>query len=117
MAKIDRPGKGQSLLCLPRDYTVVDTETTGLSSETCSLIEVSALRVRGGQVQEEFSTLIRPPWREVEKQGEWIMGYVDDFIHGHHRRDVGGRPTAGGRPAPGGGVFGGGFADGPQRGL
>ena len=82
MAKIDRPGKGQSLLCLPRDYTVVDTETTGLSSETCSLIEVSALRVRGGQVQEEFSTLIRPPWREVEKQGAWTMGYVDDFIQG-----------------------------------
>ena len=82
MAKTDRPGKGQSLLCLPRDYTVVDTETTGLSSEACSLIEVSALRVRGGQVQEEFSTLIRPPWREVEKQGEWTMGYVDDFIQG-----------------------------------
>ena len=61
---------------------MVDTETTGLSSEACSLIEVSALRVRGGQVQEEFSTLIRPPWREVEKQGEWTMGYVDDFIQG-----------------------------------
>ena len=33
-------------------------------------------------MQEEFSTLIRPPWREVEKQGEWTMGYVDDFIQG-----------------------------------
>ena len=48
MAKIQRPGKGESRLCLPRDYVVVDTETTGLSSENCDLIEVSALRVRGG---------------------------------------------------------------------
>ena len=32
MGKVDRPGKGESRLCLPRDYTVVDTETTGLSS-------------------------------------------------------------------------------------
>lgn len=82
MGKVDRPGKGKSRLCLPRDYTVVDTETTGLSSESCSLIEVSGLRVRGGEVQETFSTLIRPPWREVEKNGEWTEGYVDDFIQG-----------------------------------
>ena len=46
------------------------------------LIEVSALRVRGGQVVEEFSTLIRPPWRQVLRDGEWREGYVDDFIQG-----------------------------------
>ena len=34
MAKPQRPGKGESVLCLPRDYTVVDTETTGLSTES-----------------------------------------------------------------------------------
>ena len=60
MAKPQRPGKGESVLCLPRDYTVVDTETTGLSTESCCLIEVSALRVREGRVAAEFSTLIRP---------------------------------------------------------
>ena len=82
MAKPQRPGKGESVLCLPRDYTVVDTETTGLSSESCCLIEVSALRVRQGRVAAEFSTLIRPPWREVQKNGQWQQGYVDDFIQG-----------------------------------
>lgn len=82
MAKPQRPGKGESVLCLPRDYTVVDTETTGLSTESCCLIEVSALRVREGQVAAEFSTLIRPPWREVQKNGQWQQGYVDDFIQG-----------------------------------
>lgn len=82
MAKPQRPGKGESVLCLPRDYTVVDTETTGLSTESCCLIEVSALRVRQGRVAAEFSTLIRPPWREVQKNGQWQEGYVDDFIQG-----------------------------------
>ena len=82
MAKPQRPGKGESVLCLPRDYTVVDTETTGLSTESCCLIEVSALRVREGRVAAEFSTLIRPPWREVQKNGQWQQGYVDDFIQG-----------------------------------
>ena len=82
MAKPQRPGKGESVLCLPRDDTVVDTETTGLSTESCCLIEVSALRVREGRVAAEFSTLIRPPWREVQKNGQWQEGYVDDFIQG-----------------------------------
>ncbi len=82
MAKPQRPGKGESVLCLPRDYTVVDTETTGLSTESCCLIEVSALRVREGRVAAEFSTLIRPPWREVQKNSQWQEGYVDDFIQG-----------------------------------
>lgn len=82
MAKPQRPGKGESVLCLPQDYTVVDTETTGLSTESCCLIEVSALRVREGRVAAEFSTLIRPPWREVQKNGQWQQGYVDDFIQG-----------------------------------
>ena len=82
MAKPQRPGKGESVLCLPRDYTVVDTETTGLSTESCCLIEVSALRVREGRVAAEFSTLICPPWQEVQKNGQWQQGYVDDFIQG-----------------------------------
>ena len=82
MAKPSRPGQGERRICLPRDYTVVDTETTGLSTESCGLIEVSALRVRGGQVVGEFSTLIRPPWRQVLRDGEWREGYVDDFIQG-----------------------------------
>ena len=43
---------------------------------------MSALRVREGRVAAEFSTLIRPPWREVQKNGQWQQGYVDDFIQG-----------------------------------
>lgn len=40
-------------------YVVIDLETTGLKPETADIIELGALRVREGQVIEEYSTLIK----------------------------------------------------------
>lgn len=77
-----REEKGNSLMGLPLDYVVVDTETTGLDPQYCGLIEASALRVRGGRVTDSFSSLIRPPKLELYCGGEWIEGYVDKFITG-----------------------------------
>lgn len=51
-----------------QDYTVIDLETTGLSPEWDSIIEVSALRVRNGVIVDRFVELINP---EVE---------ISDFI-------------------------------------
>lgn len=45
---------------LPDDYTVLDIETTGFSSLHSEIIEIGALCVRGGQVTDEFSKLIKP---------------------------------------------------------
>lgn len=55
-----RKFKGQSLFAFPSDYTVVDIETTGLSAGVCEIIEVSALKVRGGAIAGTFSSLIKP---------------------------------------------------------
>ncbi len=44
----------------PSDYTVVDIETTGLSPSRDEIIEISALKVRSGQIYDEFSKLIKP---------------------------------------------------------
>lgn len=79
--KRTRPEKGKSLVILPLDYTVVDIETTGLD-RYCSVIEASALRVKDGEVTAEFSSLIRPPKLELYRGGEWVEGYVNDFIIG-----------------------------------
>lgn len=120
MAKPQRPGKGESVLCLPRDYTVVDTETTGLSTESCCLIEVSALRVPGGPGGGGVLHSHPPPWREVQKNGQWQQGYVDDFIQGLTGitdEMLEGAPLPEEAPAPGGGFSGPGLALGPQRGL
>lgn len=56
----NRPHKGKSLLLFPADYTVVDIETTGLDPCWDEIIELSALRVRSGEVCGRFSTLVKP---------------------------------------------------------
>ena len=56
----NRPNKGNSLLSFPQDYTVIDIETTGLDPKWDEIIELAALRVRGGKVVDLFETLVRP---------------------------------------------------------
>lgn len=55
-----RPNKGNSLLIFPLDYTVIDIETTGLDPKWDEIIELAALRARGGIVVDRFETLVRP---------------------------------------------------------
>lgn len=63
-----RPGKGRSLLAFPQDYTVIDIETTGLDPQWNEIIELSGLRVRGGEVCDTFSSFVKPEYE------------IDDFI-------------------------------------
>lgn len=55
-----RPNKGQSLFEFPSDFTVVDIETTGLSSVGAEILEVSALKYRDDRFVASFSSLIKP---------------------------------------------------------
>ena len=41
-------------------FVVVDLETTGGSAQACSITEIGAVKVRGGQVLGEFQTLVNP---------------------------------------------------------
>ena len=63
------------------EYVVFDLETTGLSPERDAIVEIGALRIRGGVIQatERFETLVRPtrpdgsvmpiPWRAAQVHG------------------------------------------------
>lgn len=42
------------------DYTVIDLETTGLSTKNCEIIEMSAVKIRNCQIIDTFETLIKP---------------------------------------------------------
>jgi DNA helicase II / ATP-dependent DNA helicase PcrA len=42
------------------DFTAVDIETTGRDTATANVIEIAAVRVRGGEIVEEYSTLVKP---------------------------------------------------------
>ena len=61
------------------DYVVFDLETTGLSTETEEVIEISAVKVIGGQVVDEFSTLVNPG-RHIPYQASSVNGIVDDMV-------------------------------------
>lgn len=79
----DRAEKGNSLIAFPNDYTVIDTETTGFDLVYNSIIEVAAVRVREGKVQDKFSSLIKPSkCYYLSKDGEESESYyyVDEHI-------------------------------------
>jgi len=42
------------------DYVVVDVETTGFTPGDCGITEIGAVRVRGGNVVAEFTSLVNP---------------------------------------------------------
>jgi len=54
----------------PADYTVIDIETTGLSSSKNEIIELSALKIRNDEIVDKFTTLVKP------------QGKISSFIKG-----------------------------------
>ncbi len=58
MANI-RQFKGSCVHYFPRDYTVVDIETTGLCAMNADILEVSAIRCREMDEVARFSTLVK----------------------------------------------------------
>ncbi|MBQ9322319.1 MAG: PolC-type DNA polymerase III, partial [Eubacterium sp.] len=45
---------------LQESYVVFDIETTGLSNQTCKIIEIGAVRVESGKITDRFSTFVNP---------------------------------------------------------
>lgn len=58
-SKTKRPNKGASIISLPHDYTVLEIKVTGFYPGYDEIIEVAALRIRNGQVADQFSSLSR----------------------------------------------------------
>lgn len=61
------------------DYTVFDFETTGLSTAYDAVIEISAVKVRAGEIIDEFSTLINPG-REIPWGASSVNGITDEMV-------------------------------------
>lgn len=80
MAKT-RTHKGRSLLAFPRDYTVLDIETTGMTPEGSEIIEISAIRFRGFERAESFSSLIKPRHR-ISRFITYLTGITNDMVKG-----------------------------------
>ncbi len=64
-----------------RDYTVFDLETTGISTRKAAVIELSAVRVRSGEITGTFSELVNPG-RPIPPAGTAIHHITDDMVAG-----------------------------------
>lgn len=70
----DRQYKGKSIVAFPDDYCVIDIETTGLSPDWDSIIEIAAEKFHKGVLVDTFTSLVKPAGFESGKP------FLDDFI-------------------------------------
>jgi DNA polymerase-3 subunit epsilon len=59
-ATVQQTLDGLSPLLADTTFVVVDLETTGGSATDCSITEIGAVKVRGGEVLGQFQTLVKP---------------------------------------------------------
>lgn len=70
----DRHYKGKSIVSFPDDYCVIDIETTGLSPDWDSIIEIAAEKFHKGNLVDTFSSFVKPD------DFEDAESFLDDFI-------------------------------------
>lgn len=70
----------------PENYTVLDIETTGLSSLYCEIIEIGALCVRSGSIADEFSMLVKP-YKRIPPNITAITGITEKMVENAERID------------------------------
>lgn len=77
--KKTRVFKGSSANRHVDDYCVVDLETTGVFVSSSEIIEISAIKVRGNQIVDEFSTLVNPN-RHIPAEATAVNHITDDMV-------------------------------------
>lgn len=56
----NKRNKGKSLIIFPKEFIIIDIETTGLCSDFDDIIEISALKIKDNIVIDSFSSLVKP---------------------------------------------------------
>ena len=70
---------GKLLHAYVKDYVVFDLETTGISTLKDEVVEISAVKVVGGEVADEFSTLVNP-CMHIPFYASDVNGITDDMV-------------------------------------
>ena len=71
--------KGATIYESLSDYVVIDLETTDVYVTTCSVIELSAIRVRNNEICETFSTLVNPE-EKIPEDVTQLTGITDSMV-------------------------------------
>lgn len=71
--------RGNSLKEYVANYTVFDLETTGVSPQFDSIIEISAVKVIDGKVADTFSSLVNPG-RPIPYSATAVNGISDEMV-------------------------------------
>lgn len=61
------------------DYVVFDLETTGVNCNRDKVVEISAIKVIGSQIADEFSTLVNPEC-SIPFYASQVNGITDDMV-------------------------------------
>ena len=61
------------------DYIVYDLETTGVLYARDRILEIGAVKVRGGQIVDEFVSLVNPE-RRIPEDAFFVSGINDDMV-------------------------------------
>jgi len=75
-----RAKKGHNSLSFPKEYVVIDIETTGLSPSHDSIIELSALRIKDYKAVDKFSSLVNPGFK-INAFIEQLTGITNEMLH------------------------------------
>lgn len=70
---------GKKLRTSVQDYVVFDLETTGISWQTDEVVEISAVKVIGQEIADEFSALVNPG-KPIPYDASAINGITDDMV-------------------------------------
>ncbi len=70
---------GKKLFKYVPDYVLFDLETTGVSPLKDRVVEISAVKVKGGKVVDEFSTLVNPGMH-IPSRASDVNGIYDDMV-------------------------------------
>ena len=70
---------GKCVIGFPKDYTVLDLETTGLNPSTDLIIEFAAVKVKNGKIIDTFQSLCDPGF-PIPAQIEAITGITNEMV-------------------------------------
>ena len=70
---------GKKIYTPVKNYTVIDTETTGLYPGQSEIIEIALLRIKNGKIDEQWEALVKPKG-EVSEKITKLTGITNDML-------------------------------------